>query len=466
MGITVVLAQIAFVPATLASFSRLGARRGMFAAMLGGWLFLPSFGSGGAFPLLNTKGMFVPAIVLGVSLLVDGARWRTFRLHTFDLGIAFYCVLPFISAISNDLGAYEGASAVFEAMTVWGAPYLLGRVYVRDLASAKELAIALVIGALIYVPLCLWEIRMSPQLHRIVYGFSTFEFSQAVRDDGFRPSVFMQHGLMAALYMGSATLAVYWLWRTGAVRRLFGVQLKWLVAGMGIMMILFKSSGALLLLAAGIAVLEATRRVRAGFLILALLAVPPAYCLSRISGWNGETLVQLSRDLINAERAESLNYRIRQEKALIAKALVQPAFGWGRWGGNHVYDEHGRRVSVTDSYWIIVFGVSGYVGLFAYIVGMGIPPLLFLRRFRVRQWSDPRLAPAAALAMILLLSSLDNLLNAMIMPIFPLLGGGLATLSMAPVFVRRAVRVRPVPPRSSAGIRPVQGHAALRSPSP
>lgn len=466
MSVTVVLAQLAFVPATLASFRWLGPRRGMFAAMLGGWLFLPSFGSGGTFPLLNTKGMFVPAIVLGVSLLVDGARWRTFRLQTLDLGMAFFCVVPFVSAISNDLGAYEGTSAVFEALMVWGAPYLLGRVYVRDLTAARDLALALIIGALVYVPFCLWEIRMSPQLHRIVYGFATFEFSQAVRSDGFRPSVFMQHGLMAALYMGTATLAAYWLWRTRAVRKLFGIQFKWVVAGLGIMMILFKSSGALLLLAAGLALLEGAKRTRAAILVLALLAVPPAYCFARISGWNGESLVQLSHDFINPDRAESLNYRIRQEKQLVAKALIQPAFGWGRWGGNHVYDEHGRRVSVTDSYWIIIFGVSGYVGLLAHIFAMSLPAFLFLRRFPVRQWADPRLAPAAALAVGLLLSNLDNLLNAMIMPVFPLLAGALAMLSMLPRQARSAAVVR-VPVRRTAARPPIaQGHAALRSPSP
>ena len=58
-----------------------------------------------------------------------------------------------------------------------------------------------VLGGLIYVPLCLFEVRMSPQLHNMVYGFAQHSFGQTVRGGGWRPMVFMQHGLAVGLFM-------------------------------------------------------------------------------------------------------------------------------------------------------------------------------------------------------------------------------------------------------------------------
>ena len=81
----------------------------------------------------------------------------------------------------------------------WGAPYLLGRLYFSEPAALRDLALATVSAALAYVPFCLWEIRMSPQLHAIVYGLQPFGFGQAIRFGGYRPSVFMTHGLMLGM---------------------------------------------------------------------------------------------------------------------------------------------------------------------------------------------------------------------------------------------------------------------------
>ncbi len=426
----VTLAILGFIPVTVMCFQWLGPRRGALAAIFGGWLFLPTFLSGGPIPLLNTKGMYVPAVVLLVSLLTDAPSWSMFRLHKADIPMLVVCFSPFVSAMTNGLGAYEGASAVLESTMMWGAPYVLGRVYVRDRSALEELGLALVISALVYLPLCLWEIRMSPQLHLKLYGYTTWDFIQAMRSGGFRPAVFMQHGLMAALFMGSATLVAYWLWRTKSRKGIGSLSMGWISLALGVLMLLFKSSGALVLLIGGMAVLEGTRRLRSHLLILLLVAAPPAYCVARIAGWSGETLIELSRDLINAERADSLAYRIRMEDMLIGKALQKPAFGWGRWGRALIYGEDGKPLSVTDGHWIIILGNAGYVGLLANGVAMFLPVLLLLRRFPVRHWGSGPLAPAVVLAVMVLLSNADNLFNAMLMPLFPGAAGALTTFSL------------------------------------
>ena len=99
----------------------------------------------------------------------------------------------------------------------WGIPYFLGRIYFNDLQGLRELSVAIFIGGLIYVPFCLYEIRFSPQLHRLLYGYHQHDFSQTFRFGGYRPMVFMQHGLMVGMWMGMATLAGIWLAWTGAL---------------------------------------------------------------------------------------------------------------------------------------------------------------------------------------------------------------------------------------------------------
>ena len=69
------------------------------------------------------------------------------------------------------------------------------------------------------MPLCLYEIRMSPQLHYLVYGFYPSFFGMSVRFGGYRPTVFLQHGLAVGMWMTSASLVGVWLWYSRASRR-------------------------------------------------------------------------------------------------------------------------------------------------------------------------------------------------------------------------------------------------------
>ncbi|MDB4990366.1 MAG: hypothetical protein JWN04_5544, partial [Myxococcaceae bacterium] len=56
-------------------------------------------------------------------------------------------------------------------------------------------------AGLIYSVLILIEVRVSPQLHIWVYGHPAYDdFSQAVRWGGYRPVVFMAHGLATSLF--------------------------------------------------------------------------------------------------------------------------------------------------------------------------------------------------------------------------------------------------------------------------
>jgi len=437
-NVLVHIALLGFLPLTAACFSLLEPRRAVLSLLLVGWLFLPQFDGRYRVLILTSKAAFVPAVVLLGSITFD-ARWRRFRPRLFDLPMAVLCVGPFVSALSNELGAKEAVSAMLDATMTWGAPYFLGRVYLGDGRALKEFATALAVAALVYAPFCLWEIRMSPQLHHAVYGFRAENFTTMVRFGGFRPSVFMQTGLAVAFFMAMGTLSAIWLWRTGARRELAGLPLNWFCVPLLLFTtIVCKSTGAIILLAVGIAVLEGTRFLRTPAMIFALAVLPSAYCAARISGWGADTVVAVARDVVDEDRAGSVQFRFENEQLLIKRAKIRPWLGWGRFGRSFVYDEDGRVVTIVDSMWIIAFGFTGLVGLLAMGAMLAIPPVALSRALPTRYWANPDLAPAAALAVTLLLWTLDNLLNAMMTPAFPAIMGALTSFVLA----LRGARIR------------------------
>lgn len=449
----VAAALVAFLVAVAGSLLLLSPRRAVVVTLLGGWMFLPHFDGRLDVPLLHTKEMFVPAVVLLGSVVFDAGRWRMFRPRMLDLAMAVLCASPFVTALDNGLGGYEALSASFELAMAWGAPYLLGRAYFRSPRALRDLASVLAAAALLYVPLCLWEIRMSPHLHHSLYGFTPSSFLEAIRLGGYRPIVFMAHGLAVGMFMACGTLAAFWLWRTDSSRELWGMPMGWVCAGLAATTLLCKSTGAIALLAMGALVLEGTRYLRVPALVLALAAVPPAYCAARVAGWNGGEIVTAVTGAVSAERAASVAFRIQNENLLLVKAMFRPWLGWGRWGRSRVYDDQGNDVAITDGRWILHFGMNGLVGLVALLVSLALPAVALLRTLPARRWEDPRVAPAAALVVAVLLFAIDGLLNDMTSPVFPLIGG--ATLSLCLSFhearsARAGARRRPSVPAAGA----------------
>ena len=92
-----------------------------------------------------------------------------------------------MSSLVNGFGLYFALSASVGHFIKLGLPYLIGRLYYCDEGGQRELAIGILIGSLIYVPLCLYEIRMSPSLHLNLYGYFHTDFAATRRGGGFRP---------------------------------------------------------------------------------------------------------------------------------------------------------------------------------------------------------------------------------------------------------------------------------------
>jgi len=457
MGAANILVPISlalFVIATAACFATLSPRRALLWSMLGGWLFLPHFDDRYKVLFLGAKATFVGAVVLACAIVFDLGRWSRQRPRWIDLPVLVLCLAPFATAMSNGLGLKEALSSTLDACLLWGAPYALGRVYLGQPRAIRSYAIALVAAACVYAPLCLWEIRMSPQLQMDIYGFRPWSFDQAFRAGGFRPSVFMQHGLAVGMFMAVGTLIAFWLWRTRAVASVGGVRTVWIWILLGGTTLACKSTGSILLLGVGLAVLEGTYRLHNRGLLLALAIAAPIYCTVRIVGWQvTQRIGAIAVRVTDEDRAASLLFRMQNEDRLIQKAMTQPYLGWGRFGRSFIYSEEGRLMTVTDGLWIIIVGVGGLVALVALWMVLAGPSLGLLRSISGRSWADPRVAPAAALVVSILLWVIDELLNSMVSPLFPTIAGALASLL---VFVRRARTSSRAPRR-----RPIQQSAGL-----
>ena len=142
-------------------------------------------------------------------------------------------------------------------------PYLIGRIYFSDAAGLRELAVGIFIGGLVYIPFCLYEIRLSPQLHRIVYGYHAHSFAQTYRFGGWRPTVFMDHGLMVGLWMAMSCLAGIWLYVSGTLRSIRGISLPWFLVPLVVTLVV--AAGLLPLTCCGALIfLPAIQRLRSG----------------------------------------------------------------------------------------------------------------------------------------------------------------------------------------------------------
>ena len=117
---------------------------------------------------------------------------------------------------------------------------------------------------------------------------------------------------------------------------------------------------------------------------------------------------------------------MENENILAEKAIKKPLFGWGGWGRSRVHNEEGEDITVTDGLWIIILGKHGLVGLGLFSLSLLLPIANLLRHCRVKDWTHPQVAPAAVLSLLLGLYMVDNLLNAMVNPIFTVIAGGLA----------------------------------------
>ncbi|QJW92703.1 O-antigen ligase domain-containing protein [Frigoriglobus tundricola] len=432
---------VIWVVVMLGVFPSFTPHRGILFIVLGGTLFLPQLRAEIALgPLHFNKFHAISYAALFSALMYDSERVLSWRPQWFDTAALIWCLCPLPSVMTNDPPP-DGSSSLRDAfaqtwgqIASYGIPYLLGRVYFTERAKLRDLALGVVLAAAVYAPLCLYEARMSPQLHARVFGYAQHDFAQTIRFGGYRPMVFLPHGLAVAMFMTSGTLIACWMWWSGGLRSPVGEggevnkRLEVLPFLLGPTTVMLKSTGALGLGLVGGAVLVLGRLTGLRVWLVALALLPPVYVAVRATGtWSGESLVTAVGENIEEDRARSLEFRFINEDLLVAKALERPLFGWGGWGRNRVYDEEtGGDSSTTDGLWIIVLGDRGLVGLIALGGVLLIPVVRFAYLFPAATWSTRSVAPVAACAVVVALWTIDCLPNGMVLPIYVMMAGAIS----------------------------------------
>jgi hypothetical protein len=478
------LALLSWLPLVLVLFMVYKPRRAIIMAFVGGWLLLPVFGYD--LPGIPdwTKTNATSFSVLIAAFVFDLNTVLRFRLRWFDLPMIAWMVVPFISSCLNTdptpripgLDWYEGLAAVMDQFIVWGVPYFIGRIYFTDLAAMRELAMGMVVGAILYFPLCLLEMRFSPFMHNFFYGFdqatswraySIWELLQVP----YQPRVFMFNGLALTMYMAGAALLAFWLAYTKAVRQLWGFPMSFWAWFTAVAAILCKSMGPNVLALIGGVALWFTSRIPVKYWAVALLLIAPTYMVVRGTNiWQGEPFLSII-EVISSDRALSMQVRFDNENMLTTRALERPIFGWGRWGRSRVYDvDTGKDISLVDGFWILTFGQFGFAGLTAMTATMLLPLVMFVRRVPSRNWAHPAIAPVAALSILVVIYVLDNLSNAFPNPIFAVVMGGIPSVlpatAMVPALQRRVRRVRSVVVRSQTDAAPAAAPEVANTPMP
>ena len=443
-------------------FRRLPVGRAIIASLLVAYLFLPPPPAGFDFPLLPplTKET-IPSLVMVLACLIlhrDRIRFLPETLVGRALVIVFICS-PMATVLTNTepvfwgqmglpaLKLREGLSTMIQqAMLI--APFLMARNFLRTPDDHRDILKALFVGGMVYSVLMLVEVRLSPQLNIWVYGFFQHNFDQMIRFGGFRPIVFLYHGLWVSFFAMTAVVSAVALARGSATRVAVGF---WLAAAyLLVVLILSKSLGAIIYgvaLVPLVAVLSSRMQLR----VAALMAfVALAYPLMKGADLVPQEAMLQQAENVDADRANSLRFRFQQETILLERAQEKPLFGWGLWGRNHIWDGATKTIlTVTDGRWIIIIGVLGWVGFLAEFGLLAWPIFLMWGRSgqgQVSPWVGP-------MALMLGVNMIDLIPNATLTPLTWLMAGAL--LGYAEAFSRQTQTALITPTAPLPGLRTI-----------
>lgn len=328
-------------------------------------------------------------------------------------------------------------------------PFILGVGFLRKESSHRDILYALAGCALIYSVLVIIEIRLSPQLARWVYGQSSgLYFLQQIRGGGFRSSAFLGHGLLVSNFLAIAVIATAGLARMR--KMVWGIPAGLLVVYLGIVLVLNKSLGALLL---ALLIVPAVYFMRQRAMLLAAVIAGLfvlTYPITRTIGLIPTSAMESVAGSYSADRAQSYAFRTKNEDALLARAGERPLFGWGpfaRWRIREL-NAMGQTddASTADGLWIILMGQYGFAG-FIGMLGLFFYPIWRAFRLSKRQALPLTTFPLVGILVYQLLNALPN---AGFTPLTWLVGGALTGL-MAQSGSTVVRRPRTIGPRGATG---------------
>jgi len=286
--------------------------------------------------------------------------------------------IPLINVITNteptfngqkwiqSLSFYDGISAVLDRY-ISLLPFIVGIQTLKTDDEKLFLFKTIVLGAIFYSALILFEIRMSPQLHNWIYGFFPHSFAQQVRFGGFRAVVFLGHGLTVSMFLFISIASALIL----SVRNeiIIGFKASYIVLYLLLVLFMSKSVAPIIYSVLFIVIIKFLFS-RTALITNTLMALVITYPLMSIFNiFPHDYLVEVA-GMLSPDRAQSLSFRFFNEAILLEHALEKPLLGWGGWGRNLFYN------STIDGTWIIVIGVAGLLGFIGFY---GLPLVSVLK---------------------------------------------------------------------------------------
>ncbi|MEN8750613.1 hypothetical protein [Marivita sp.] len=432
---TLTLALWPFV--TVVLFQKLPPGRAVIVTLLVGYLFLPEPPAGFDFPLLPplTKHTIPALSAFFMWFWLYSDDFRPLPRSPLAVGLLFLFIFsPVATALMNLHPVYWG-EFVIQAMTIKDSigfviqqillviPFLLARRFLTQAEDQRDLMYAFMIGGLIYSVPMLLEIRLSPQLNLWIYGYYQHDFVQTIRFGGFRPMVFLYHGIWAAFFLLMSILAAFALWRAQKITS------NWALLGAALyltaVLVLAKSLGAWLFAAALIpSILLLGTRLKM-LLAVCIAAFAITYPALKGVGLVPETAILEAAGNIDPDRAASLEFRFTNENRLLERAQEKPLFGWGNYNRNQIMNpSNGVIETITDGRWIILIGQLGWLGFLAEFGLLVLPVFLLWRETRYRSTEDYSVL-IVPLSLILAVNVFDMLPNATLTPLTWLMAGAL-----------------------------------------
>lgn len=430
------IALISWPIITLILFAVFGPARGLIWAVLVGYLFLPeNFG-------FDIPGLppYDKRTAISFSLLLPAVLYwsKVPKLPSADTRLRTIVLLLLVVLLAGTWGTYtSNTEALVNGPVVRTGlsprdvismvsdtvlaviPFFLAWHFLRRPEDHRDLLVAMVVLGLVYTLLVLFELRMSPQLNKWIYGYFPHNWRQHLRGGGYRPIVFLQHGLWVGFFLMSVVLSAMALSRDKTLPRplMFGLGI-WCF----LVLMLSRNLGATLLAFVFIPVVVflgfRTQTRIAAVLAVILMSYP---ILSQASLTPATKLLDIV-STVSPNRAQSFQFRLENEQVLIERAQQKPAFGWGGWSRHRVLDERGRDLTVTDGLWIITLGQRGWIGYLSFF-GLLSVPILFLRRAARRKPISPVIA---GMAMIMGANFIYLIPNSTLSPIAFVMLGALA----------------------------------------
>src|SRR6266446_5583606 len=358
-----------------------------------------------------------------------------------ELLVATLLITPFITCELNGdpialgnrpgLGLYDaGSAAVAQIETL--IPFFLGRQFLGRRNDIEDILRVLIIAGLVYSVPSIFEIRFSPQLHTWIYGYFPHEFGQQMRDGGFRPVVFLGHGLLVAFFISTSAVAAAAFWRTGTqVFQTIRLRASAVTSYLSILLVLCKTASALLYGAVLVFLVYFTRpKIQLSIAVL-LTSFALLYPILRSADLvPTDAAITLANDWFDSDRVSSFKARLVNENALLERASQRFFFGWGSFSRGFIYDDYDNLVYAPDGTWVITIGEYGFVGFLALFGLLSLPVFAAARAVKFGETPKDKLF-LSALALIVAVNIFDLLPNSSVRPWTWLVAGALLSRSEA-----------------------------------